>query len=57
MKKLPEPNACFWCDQPARGHAIQQLGPGGTHVWTPPTNRMRLERMVARRAARTGATR
>ena len=49
---LPEPGACFWCDLPARGHMQRWTGPGGWHQWTPPTDRMRLDRMRARRAER-----
>jgi hypothetical protein len=52
-RPLPDPDACFWCDLPKLGHARQQFSGGGSHLYTPPTDRMRLARMTARRNARS----
>ncbi|MDJ0466090.1 hypothetical protein [Streptomyces sp. H27-C3] len=50
---MPDPDGCGWCDVAAREHREDRWHPlAGTHPWTPPTDRQRLERMSARRAAR-----
>ena len=55
MNSLPDPNACRWCALPRRGHFQQREKSVGWHRFIEPTDRQRLERMKARRAARTAA--
>lgn len=48
-----DPNACRWCGIPEREHVQRWKPEASWHKWTAPTNEQRLERMRARRAART----
>lgn len=48
------PDGCGHCGEP-RPHGWQYLGGVGLHQWQAPTDAQRLERMQARRAARTAA--
>lgn len=49
------PDGCRWCGD-ERGHHGTQYAPGiGQHRWREPTDAQRLERMQARRAAKTTA--
>lgn len=43
------PNGCAQCGLAERGHG-QRYGIGGWHTWDAPTDRLRKERMLARRA-------
>lgn len=52
--RLPDPDSCGRCGIPQRRH-YTQCGLDGSHKWTTPTDRQRLERMKARRAARIAA--
>lgn len=54
-EQIPEPNACGLCNLPQRGHFQRWMDAAGWHGHTQPTDRQRLERMQARRAARTAA--
>ncbi|MFJ2278735.1 hypothetical protein ACIOEZ_31825 [Streptomyces sp. NPDC087866] len=50
---LADPDGCGWCDVAARAHSEDRWHPlPGSHPWTPPSDRQRLARMKARRAAR-----
>lgn len=48
------PDGCRWCNLP-RPHGHQYVEGIGQHQWAQPTDRQRLERMKARRAARLAA--
>ncbi|MFT2014647.1 hypothetical protein ACMA1D_02180 [Streptomyces sp. 796.1] len=50
-----EPDGCRHCGIPERGHARQWTRAAGWHAWVEPSDGQRLERMRARRAARTEA--
>ena len=47
------PNGCAHCGEPGLNHGRQWLPGIGWHAWTPPTDAQRLDRMQARRRART----
>lgn len=47
-----DPNGCQHCGGRERTHCQQWAKPAGWHSWTAPTDRQRLMRMRARRAAR-----
>lgn len=47
------PNACRWCDQDARSHAIEWADVIGYHSWIAPTTAQRKRRMLARRTFAT----
>lgn len=53
VRVIPEPDACRWCDIPQRGHFRQWHPEQQWHTWQAPIQRQRLERMLARREART----
>lgn len=53
--RLPDPDDCYWCDQPKRGHFQRRPMGVGFHKYVAPGNGMRLARMQARRAARLAA--
>ncbi|ROO82663.1 hypothetical protein EDD29_0144 [Actinocorallia herbida] len=52
----PAVNGCGWCGYAQTGHGIRYSAIPGLHAWTAPTDRQRLNRMSARRAARTTPT-
>jgi hypothetical protein len=47
------PSGCRWCGIEEREHFQRWKPPIGWHGWTSPTSEQRLERMRARRTART----
>ena len=49
----PEPNSCRWCGVPERIHGSRWTTGRGSHLWDEPTDRQRLDRIHARRAAAT----
>jgi hypothetical protein len=50
---IPVPNGCRWCGIEKPNHVQRHAQFVGIHGWVEPTNRQRLTRMKARRAART----
>lgn len=49
---IPAPNGCRYCGADKQNHC-QRSGRGvGIHGWVEPTNKQRLTRMKARRAAK-----
>jgi hypothetical protein len=49
---LPTPNGCRHCGQPERDHYRRWTEAAGWHKWAAPADAQRIERMLARRAAR-----
>jgi hypothetical protein len=53
---VPVPNGCRWCGIEKPNHVQRHAQFVGFHGWTEPTNKQRLNRMKARRAARLATT-
>lgn len=51
-EKLPVPNGCRWCGIEKPNHVQRYAQFVKLHGWTEPTNKQRLNRMKARRAAK-----
>lgn len=52
VRDLPSLDGCRWCGVPQGEHMQRWKPPVGWHTWTSPTDAQRLDRMLARRAAR-----
>jgi len=54
MIELTPPNGCRHCGIERDRHLSLWTREAGWHTWVEPSDRMRKERMIARRAVRTG---
>lgn len=51
-RPIPVPNGCRWCGADRQDHCQRSAPFVGSHGWVEPTNKQRLTRMKARRAAK-----
>ena len=50
-RTTPAPNGCIHCGEDKRTHPLSWSAEVGLHLWTQPTDQVRMERMKARRKA------